>query len=366
MPTTLIITNDFPPRIGGIESFVSDICELLDGDVVVYASGPPGSAGRGAERNHPVVRGGTLLLPTADVAQRAAAVLRRFGADRVIFGAAAPLGLLAPRLRRAGARVLVGLTHGHETWWATVPGARRVLRRIGDACDHLTTISDYTSARIGPALSSAARSRLLRLSPPVNTSQFTPAAREDDHPRCVSVGRLVPQKGFRTLLRAWRVVLASSMLKSPELIVVGEGPDRGHLESLITQLDLVGTVRITGAIPRSQVITALQQADVFALPVRTRLWGLNPEGLGLAALEAAACGLPVIVGNSGGAPETVRHGRTGFVVDPDDHLSWAGRILTLLGDRDLARSMGAAGRSFVVDSFAAEQAKATLQRALRL
>jgi phosphatidyl-myo-inositol dimannoside synthase len=366
MPRTLIITNDFPPRIGGIESFIADICDLLNGDVVVYASGPPGSQAGDADLPYPVIRDGSLLLPTPDVAQRTAGVLRRFGADRVIFGAAAPLGLLAPSLRRAGARVLIGLTHGHETWWATLPGARRLLRRIGDACDHLTTISDYTSARIGPALSSAARSRLLRLPPLVNTTQFTPAAREDDHLRCVSVGRLVPQKGFRTLLRAWRVVLATSVLKSPELIVIGDGPDRGRLESMIIGLDLVGTVRITGAMQRSRVIIAMQHADVFALPVRTRLWGLNSEGLGLAALEAAACGLPVLVGSSGGAPETVRQGRTGFIIDPDDHLAWAGRIVTLLADRDLAWSMGAAGRSLVVENYEAEQTKATLQQALRL
>src|SRR5829696_8554179 len=152
MPTTLIITNDFPPRIGGIESFIGDLCELLDGDVVVYASGPPGGTATDAVRRYPVVRDGSLLLPIPRVAERARIVLRRFGATRVLFGAAAPLGLLAPSLRRAGAQVVVGLTHGHETWWATLPGARQVLRRIGEACDHLTTISEYTSARIRPAL----------------------------------------------------------------------------------------------------------------------------------------------------------------------------------------------------------------------
>jgi len=366
MPTTLIITNDFPPRIGGIESFVSDICDLLDGDVVVYASGSPGSENGDTDRNYPVVRHGQLLVPTHDLAGRTADVLRRFGASRVIFGAAAPLGLLAPTLRRAGARVLVGLTHGHETWWATLPGSRQLLRRIGDACDHLTTISNYTCQRIAPALSGAAQSRLLHLAPPVDTTRFAPAARVDDHRRCVAVGRLVRQKGFRMLLKAWRQVVATSVRKEPELIVIGDGPDRAPLESVITKLGLAGTVRIAGALPRGQLITALQHADVFALPVRTRLFGLNPEGLGLAALEAAACGLPVIVGSSGGAPETVRHGKTGFVVDPDDHLSWASRIDALLGDPAHSRIMGAAGRSLVVERFEAERAKATLRAALRL
>jgi phosphatidyl-myo-inositol dimannoside synthase len=366
MPTTLIITNDFPPRIGGIESFVGDICELLDGDVVVYASGPPGSTATDAVRRYPVVRDGSLLLPTPRVARNAGFLLRRFGATRVIFGAAAPLGLLAPSLRRAGAQAVVGLTHGHETWWATLPGTRQVVRRIGSWCDHLTAISEYTSARIRPALSPAAAGRMLRLVPPVDTKRFTPAPRADGRRRCVAVGRLVAHKGFTTLLRAWRLVLQLSASELPELILVGGGPDRLRVESMIKQLDLTDAVTITGAIPRAQVITTLQQADVFALPVRTRLCGLNPEGLGIAALEAAATGLPVVIGNSGGAPETVRHGSTGFVVDPNDHVEFARRISALLADADLRRAMGAAGRSMVQECFGAEQARATLRLALRL
>lgn len=365
MATTLIVTNDFAPRIGGIESFVSDVCDLLDSDVVVYASGPPGSAVGDADRAYPVIRDGGLLLPTRRVADRAAGILRRFGATRVIFGAAAPLGLLAPSLRRAGARHLVGLTHGHEVWWAAVPGPRRLLRRIADSCDHLTTISEYTSRRIGEVLSTKARRRLIRLAPPVDTTQFAPATRENDHARCVAVGRFVPQKGFDTLLRAWRRVLDAAPYGS-ELVMIGDGPQRRRLDALITELGLSRSVRMAGALPRSEVIPVLQQADVFALPVRTRLAGLNPEGLGLAALEAAACGLPVIIGASGGAPETVRNGRTGFVVDPRDPVELADRIRTLLVDRELGRTMGAAGRTMVGEQFSTGQARATLRHALRL
>ena len=129
MPSTLIITNDFPPRIGGIESFVSEVCTLLDHDVVVYASGSAGAAASDLNRPFRVIRDGPLLLPTPRVAARAVALLRASGATRVIFGAAAPLGLLAPSLRGAGARPILGLTHGHETWWALVPVARSMRRR---------------------------------------------------------------------------------------------------------------------------------------------------------------------------------------------------------------------------------------------
>jgi phosphatidylinositol alpha-1,6-mannosyltransferase len=371
MPATLIVTNDFPPRIGGIESFIADVAELLARDVVVYTSGPPGAAASDAGRGYPVIRDGSLLLPSSRLAQRTVSVLLRYGANRVIFGAAAPLGLLAPRLRAAGAHVIIGLTHGHETWWATVPGARAMLRRIGDECDHLTAISDYTARRISAALSVPARSRLLCLPPPLDLPRFAPGDPGEGRASCVAVGRFVAQKGFATLLRAWRLVLDAGpvlvgSLARPQLTLVGDGPDRARLEALISRLGLGASVRLTGAVNRPQVIAELRRAQVFALPVRTRLGGLNPEGLGLAAIEAAACSLPVIVGDSGGAPETVRDGETGFVVPAGDHRALADRICGLLADPDRARAMGARGRAYVTGRFGADQARSTLRRALQL
>jgi len=370
MPSTLIITNDFPPRIGGIESFVSEVCTLLDHDVVVYASGAAGAAASDRDRPFRVIRDGPLLLPTPRVAAPAVALLRTSGATRVIFGAAAPLGLLAPSLRRAGARRILGLTHGHETWWAMLPAARQLLHRIGDGCDHLTTISAYTERRISGALSPAARRLLLRLAPPVDTERFRPSQRAYGRVgvRCISVARLIPQKGVTTLLRAWRTVIdrAGRSEAAHELIIVGDGPLRSRLERSVHKLRLSDSVRIVGAVPRSEVITHLQRADVFALPVRTRLAGLNPEGLCLAALEAAACGLPVIIGDSGGAPETIRDGETGFLVPSHDHRLLADRIGQLLDDPALARDMGKRGRSHVMQHFGSDVAGATLCSALEL
>lgn len=368
MPSTLIITNDFPPRVGGIESFVSDVCELLDHDVVVYASGPPGAVASDRARPYSVVRDGPLLLPTPRVAARATALLGAVGATRVIFGAAAPLGLLAPSLRRAGARRILGLTHGHETWWARVPAASRLLHRIGDGCDHLTTISHYTERHIASALSQSARRRLLRLPPPVDIERFRPLEGAVVHgvPRCITVARLIPRKGVSTLLRAWRTVIdrAAGSGVARELVIVGDGPLRARLERTIHDLDLSHCARITGFLPRADVIHQLQQASVFALPVRTQLAGLNPEGLGLASLEAAACGLPVIVGDSGGAPETVRDGDTGFVVPSGDHRRLADQLSLLLDNPRLAQEMGARGRRYVCAQFSTESARAKLREAL--
>lgn len=369
MATTLVISNDFPPRIGGIESFVQDVCAALDRDVVVYTSGPPGAEVGDQARGFPVVRDGALLLPTPRVRHRAVALLQDHGCTRVVFGAAAPLGLLAPALRAAGATRILGITHGHETWWAAVPGARQLLRRIGDGCDQLSTISDYTTRRIVPALSRSAGGRVLRLAPPVDTSTFRPAVPAAAQPgRCVAVGRFVAQKGFTTLLRAWSSVLDQRRghLDGTELVLVGDGPQRRQLVALADNLRLGGSVRFTGALPRAGVIEELQQAQVFALPVRTRLAGLNAEGLGLAALEAAACGLPVVVGRSGGAVETVQPGRTGFVVDPRDVGELAGRIVELLDDPARAAAMGNRGRAQVVGRFGHERMRATLRTALDL
>ena len=370
MPSTLIITNDFPPWVGGIESFVSDICDLMDYDVVVYTSGVPGAAASDRERPFPVIRDGPLLLPTPRVASRAASLLRATGATRVIFGAAAPLGLLGPVLRRAGARRIVGLTHGHETWWARLPAVRQLLRRIGDSCDHLTTISSYTERRIASALTPSARRRLLRLAPPVDTERFRPpqAAAQRSAARCIAVARLIPQKGLCTLLRAWRIVIdrAARSHLAPELTIVGDGPQRGLLERTVQELELSKSTWIIGALPRTGVIAQLQQAGVFALPVRTRWAGLNPEGLGLAALEAAACGLPVIVGHSGGAPETVREADTGFLIPSGDHRLLAERLSLLLENPSLAQQMGSRGRHYVSAHFSMDSARARLREALEL
>ena len=297
----------------------------------------------------------------------------------MLFGAAAPLALLAPTLRAAGAERIVALTHGHETWWATLPGSRSLLRRIGDEVDVLTTISDYVTVRIASALSPAGRAKLVRLPPPVDLDVFRPSPAADfwskNHvavdsgtKRVVGVGRMVRRKGFDTLLDAWGLVNRASPAAAghgPELVLVGDGPERSSLERQVRRSRL-GRVTFTGALDQAGVLAELHRADVFALPIRTRLGGLDPEGLGLAALEASACGLPVVVGRSGGAPETVQQGRTGFVVDPDDPYELAARLTDLLADPGRARELGAAGRVFVSDRYGADRARRVLRAALGL
>ncbi|QDP97633.1 glycosyltransferase family 4 protein [Microlunatus elymi] len=370
MPPTLIITNDFPPTIGGIEGFVFDLCGLLDDNVVVLTRHTRGWQVHDQELPFPVIRSGSLLLPQPTIARLAAKLIKEHKINSVIFGAMAPLALLAPAVRAAGADRLLAISHGHETWWASLPGSSGLLHRMADEVDHVSTISDYTRRRIGPALSARAGEQLIMLSPPVDLDLFRPAAiAADDHgrPRCVAVGRMVRQKGFDTLLRAWRLVLDRGWTgPDPELVLVGDGPQARTLRRLAGRLGLTGTVRFTGSLPRTQVARVLRTGRLFALPVRTRLAGLNPEGLGIVFAEASASGLPVIAGRSGGAPETVREGETGFVVDPDDPHELAQRIVELLADPDRARRMGAAGRKHVADRYGQLRARRTVRAALGL
>jgi phosphatidyl-myo-inositol dimannoside synthase len=357
MTRTLVVTNDFPTRQGGIESFVYALCDRLPADdVVVYTASMPGDAEFDARLPFRVVRDrASMLLPTPAVARRTADVLRTERCDSVLFGAAAPLGLLAPALRRAGAGQIVGLTHGHETWWARVPGARRALRRIGDGCDVLTYVSEFCRDRIAGALSTGAADRMVRLVPGVSTDRFFPGCGGDelraelgiptDRPVLVSVARMVPRKGQDTLIRAMPSVLAR--VPDALLLLVGDGPDRSRLERLVDDADLRSSVHFAGPVPWSEAPAWFDVGDVFAMPCRTRMGGLEPEALGIVFLEAQACGHPVLVGDSGGAPETVRHGETGYVVDPFNPVAVAAKAADLLADLDEARAMGKQGREYV-------------------
>jgi phosphatidylinositol alpha-1,6-mannosyltransferase len=357
MSRTLVVTNDFPTRRGGIESFVFALCEQLDPDeVVVYTAAMPGAAEFDGQLAFEVVRDRSrMLLPSLRVARTAQRVLRTRGCDRVLFGASAPLGLLAPRLRSAGARHCVALTHGHETWWAAVPGARSTMRRIGDGCDTLTYVSRWCGDRIARALSPDAQSRMRRLAPGVDNQRFAPGCGGDeirdrlgidrDDQVVVCAARMVARKGQDTLLRAWPLVL--ELVPGAVLLLVGDGSYRRNVMRLSARQGVRDNVVFAGSVPWVDMPAYLDAGDVFAMPSRTRLGGLEPEALGIVFLEAAACGLPVVVGDSGGSCEALRHEQTGLLVDPRDPAAVANALVRLLLDRELAAQMGSAGRDWV-------------------
>jgi phosphatidylinositol alpha-1,6-mannosyltransferase len=356
MTKTLVITNDFPPRPGGIQAFVHNLAlRRPPGSVVVYAPSWKGAEAFDAEQPFPVVRHPTsLMLPEPGVLRRAGQIARSEGCDSVLFGAAAPLGLLAPSLRRYGVERFIGVTHGHEAGWAQLPVARSLLRRIGDGVDVLTYLGEYTRSRMARALSPAAVGRMARLAPGVDESVFRPGAggaevrtRYDltGRPVVVCVSRLVPRKGQDTLIRAWPRVLRA--VPDAALLLVGGGPYRGDLEKLAVEAGVTGSVRFTGSVPWSELPAHHDAGDVFAMPCRTRRHGLDVEGLGIVYLEASATGLPVVAGDSGGAPDAVLEGETGLVVSGRSVEALAEALTGLLRDPSRARAMGEKGRSWV-------------------
>ncbi|MEW1864459.1 MULTISPECIES: glycosyltransferase family 4 protein [unclassified Streptomyces] len=363
MEKTLIVTNDFPPRPGGIQAFVHSMAMRMDPEqVVVYAS--TWRDGRevarfDAEQPFTVVRDRTrMMVPTPRVTRRAAELLREHGCSSVWFGAAAPLALMAPALRKAGARRLVGTTHGHEAGWAQLPASRQLLRRIGEGTDVLTYLGEYTRSRIAAALTPEAAERMVRLPPGVDESVFHPGpdgavlrARLGlaDRPVVVCVSRLVPRKGQDTLILAMPRILRE--VPDAVLLIVGGGPYRGELEKLAARTGVAAAVRFTGSVPWSELPAHYGAGDIFAMPCRTRRGGLDVEGLGIVYLEASATGLPVVAGDSGGAPDAVLDGETGYVVPGGSPEQAASRILTLLRDPELRRSLGERGRAWVHEAW---------------
>ncbi|MCP9973479.1 glycosyltransferase family 4 protein [Streptomyces somaliensis] len=367
MHKTLIVTNDFPPRPGGIQAFLHNMALRLDPDrVVVYAStwkrgreGAEAVARFDAEQPFRVVRDrATMLLPTPRVTARAAGLLREHGCASVWFGAAAPLGLMAPALRRAGARRLVATTHGHEAGWARLPASRQLLRRIGEGTDTITYLGEYTRSRIAAALTPEAAARMVRLPPGVDEKTFHPGSGGDavrarlglaDRPVVVCVSRLVPRKGQDTLIRAMPAVLAA--VPDAVLLIVGGGPYAKDLRRLARGTGVADAVRFTGPVPWEELPAHYGAGDVFAMPCRTRRGGLDVEGLGIVYLEASATGLPVVAGDSGGAPDAVLDGETGWVVRGGCPGEAAERIVPLLRDPELRRRMGERGRRWVEEKW---------------
>jgi phosphatidylinositol alpha-1,6-mannosyltransferase len=351
---TLIVTNDFPPRQGGIQSFVHALATRLPhGMVTVYAPAWKGAAEFDAEQPFPVIRHPTsLMLPVPTVSRRAAAIAREHGCDTVLFGAAAPLGLITPVLRKAGVTRAVAITHGHEAGWAALPGARALLRRIGDETDVVTYLGEYFRVRLARALSPEAAKRMVRLAPGVDATHFRPGAGGQavrdrlalaGRPVVVCVSRLVRRKGQDTLIRAWPRVRAE--VGDAVLLLVGDGPYAGDLRRLARQLNVSDAVLFTGPVPWPELPGYYDAGDVFAMPCRTRRAGLDVEGLGLVYLEASATGLPVIGGDSGGAPDAILDGESGYVVR--DVAGTAARVIELLTDPGKARAMGEKGLAWV-------------------
>ncbi|MBY4129823.1 glycosyltransferase family 4 protein [Rhodococcus fascians] len=357
MRRTLLVTNDFPPRPGGIQSYLHSFASQLPADeLVVYAPRWRGDSHQKFDARQPfeVIRHPTtLMLPTPLVARRAARILKSHRCDSVWFGASAPLAVMSSHLRKAGAERIVASTHGHEVGWSMVPGGRATLRTIGENTDVVTYVSKYTRGRFSSAFGPNAA--LEHLPPGVDTDRFVPddAARTElraryglgDRPTVLCLSRLVPRKGQDFLIRALPGIRRA--VDGAVLVIVGGGPYEKTLRELVRSTGMEQHVVFTGTVPSAELAAHHTIADVFAMPSRTRGAGLDVEGLGIVYLEASSCGVPVVAGTSGGAPEAVQHNKTGLVVDGTSVPEITDAIVRILADRTLATQMGNAGRAWV-------------------
>ena len=360
----LCITNDFGPRAGGIETFVIGLIERLPkNSVIVYTSTQNGSEpfDQAWLQNFGVrvIRDKSkVLLPSFRVGRAVRKVLREEGVSTVFFGAAAPLGLLAHGLRRAGAERIVALTHGHEVWWSKVWPFSWAMRRIGNGTDHLTHLGEYTKSQISRALSRRAISSMVKIAPGIDTDHFSPQSSATslraelgltDKKVIVSVGRLVHRKGQDTLVESMPKIL--SAIPDAHLLFIGEGPYKEYLVKRATELGVLDAITFIGRIQYAELPRYICVGDVFAMPSRSRLAGLEVEGLGIVYLEASACGLAVIGGKSGGAPDAVLEGETGFAVDGTSPAEVAAAAIKLLENTELSQAMGARGREWIIEEW---------------
>jgi phosphatidylinositol alpha-1,6-mannosyltransferase len=360
----LLVTNDFGPRAGGIETFVIGLLERIKGHEVTVFTSQQGDTSVYDQQwidkfGVRVIRDQSkILLPSWRVTRAAKKIVAAKNINVVVFGAAAPLALMSPSLRKSGVKKIIALTHGHEVWWAKIFPFRLAIKRIGKSVDHLTYLGEFTRQAISKPLTRKSATEMVKIAPGIDTAHFIPQPdamqkREElglqDKKIIISVGRLVHRKGQDNLIQAMPAVLKK--IPNAHLLLVGEGPYKKHLEKLVMKSSLEQNVTFAGRIMYDRLPSYLSAADLFAMPSRSRFFGLEVEGLGIVYLEASACGIPVVAGNSGGAPDAVLEGVTGLCVDGTSIEQITAAIVEICSDAERASHMGAAGRNWIVDQW---------------
>ncbi|MFP5309366.1 MAG: glycosyltransferase family 4 protein [Actinomycetes bacterium] len=347
-PRTLWLTNDLPPRAGGIEQFLHNLLLRLDPqDAVVVGPAHPDALDHDRAAPYRVVRAAGSVQPTPAVRDLVRVVARDHRPDVVVLGATWPLGELAGRLRADLGVPVVGITHGLEAGLATARLGRLVRRATRDL-DAATVISGFTRRELGDHL---AAPRVAHVPPGVDLELFHPgvdgaAVRAGwgvppDAPLVGCISRLVPRKGQDQLLDAWPRL--AELHPEAWLVLAGTGPLEAALRRRAAHLE---RVVVPGRVPWADLPGAYAALDLFVMPCRTRRAGTDVEGLGIVFLEAQACGVPVVAGDSGGAPETVAPG-TGTVVDGTDVAELCDAVHRWLADPAARAAAGRAGRAHV-------------------
>lgn len=352
--TSLLVTNDFPPKIGGIQSYLSELWQRLPpAETTVLTTPHPDAAAFDAGLAFRVERvTQRVLMPTRDVATHADALAREVGADVVFVDPMLPLGLIGPRLRAAA---YIVIAHGAEiTLPGRLPGTHALGRRVLRGAAGVVAAGEYAAAA---CVRTAGRPVPHVVIPPgVDPQRFRaldPAERAEvrrryridpGRPLVLGLSRLVPRKGFDDLIRA-----VAGLDDSVQLAIAGSGRDERRLMDLAVSHQVHPRVRFLGRLPAAEIAPLYASADVFSMLCRDRWGGLEAEGFGIVFLEAAACGVPSVAGRSGGSHEAVVDGETGFVVPPRDVNAVRDALARLLGDDALRARLGAAARARAVN-----------------
>jgi phosphatidyl-myo-inositol dimannoside synthase len=356
VPRTLVVTNDFPPRVGGVQQYVWNLVRNLPADrVAVMAPNWPGWREHDQGLPFPVHRWpARFLWPTPELVRRVRSLVREHGADVVLFGHGYPLPLMVPDLDAAGIPSVV-LTHGAEVWLARTPAVSASMRWSLGHARTVTAVSRWTARALERVLPSEVPPVLLH--PAVDPVRFSPKADGeairarhglDGQAVVLCVSRLVPRKGQDVLIAGMAYV--RELVPDAVLVLAGEGPYRGKLEELAA-LAPAGSVVFAGAVSDEDLPAHYASCDLFAMPCRSRWGGLEVEGFGIVFLEAAAAGKAVVAGRSGGAEEAVEDEATGLLVEGAEHKAVALAVARLLRDPGALARMGSAGRERVEREF---------------
>ena len=345
MPS-LLVTNDFPPKIGGIQSYLYELWRRLPSESThVLTTAYPGAAEFDAAQSFSVVRRpDRFFVPTRRLGDAVDAHARAVGAQLLFLDPMLPLGHVGPRLS-AAPYVVVG--HGAEvTVYGRVPVSHTLARRVLRGAVGIVAAGEYVAREA--ARNAGCALPTLVIPPGVDPERFHPldeAARREararfgldpDRPLVVGVSRLVPRKGFDVLLDA------VATLPDVQVAIAGAGRDRRRLDGRASAL--AGRAHLLGKVPDADLPALFACADVFAMVCRDRWGGLEAEGYGIVFVEAAACGVPSVAGRSGGSAEAVLDGETGFVVEPRDVDAVRSALDRLLRDDELRTRMGRAAR----------------------
>lgn len=363
--TSLLVTNDFPPKVGGIQSYLYELWRRLPpAETHVFTTAYPGAAAWDDAQAFTVERARRrVLLPTPELARRVDAIARERAADVIFLDPMLPLGLVGPRLRAAP---YVVIAHGAEVNVpGRLPGGRALARRVLRSAAGVVAAGEYP-ARVAARVAGVALPTLV-VPPGVDAARFRPLDAEErsaarlrfglatDRQLVLGLSRLVPRKGFDVLIDA-----VAGLDAGVQLAVGGAGRDARRLGRRAAARGIAGRCAFLGRVPDADLPALYGCADVFAMLCRERWGGLEAEGFGIVFVEAAACGVPSVAGRSGGSHEAVVDGETGYVVDPHDAAGVRAALERLLGDGALRTRLGRAARARAADQLTYERQVATL------